>query len=105
MCFAVGTWKGTLKVKHWTFLLDNLNTDKMADQLLQGVEDTPLVTKSVYEEIKASTDRRRSNEIFINHLVNRGTEESIRLFCEILEQSSQNYPIHKVVADKLKEDF
>ena len=100
------SWKQTLRTKHWVYLVENLATGNMVNELYQGVGGKPLVTDKVYDEIKAAKSREESNVIFLRHLLSTGTEETLRLymFCKVLQDTSVKYPVHEEVLQKLQED-
>ena len=98
-------WKEIIQTKHWVYLLDNLTVDKIVDHLYQGVDGKPLVTKEVRDEIENAKSKKEANKIFLKHLLNAGTEESLKLLCTVLQQTSGDYQIHKEILEKLNNDF
>ena len=55
-----GSWKQTLRAKHWVYLVENLATGNIVNELYQGVDGKPLITDKVYDEIKAAKSREKS---------------------------------------------
>ena len=100
-----GNWKETIQSKHWIYLLGNLSVDKIVDHLYQGVDGKPLITLQVYQEIKKAKSIMEANTIFLLHLLTTGTVESLYLFGKVLQQTSDDYPIHEKILEKLKKDF
>ena len=100
-----GNWKETIQSKHWVYLLGNLSVDKIVDHLYQGVDGKSLVTEEVHDEIENAKSKKEANKIFLKHLLNAGTEESLKLFCTVLRQTSNDYQIHEEILEKLKADF
>ena len=103
--FGTESWKEKLKGNHWVYLLGNLTVDKICDHLYQGVDGKSLVTEEVYDEIENAKSKKEANKIFLKHLLNAGTEESLKLFCTVLQQTSNDYQIHEEILEKLKTDF
>ena len=99
-----GRWKQTLRTKHWVFLVKDLAIGNIVNELYQGVGGKPLITDKVYDEIKAAKSREESNVIFLRHLLSTGTEETLRLFCKVLQDTSVKYPVHEEILQKLQED-
>ena len=99
-----GRWKQTLRTKHWVFLVKDLAIGNIVNKLYQGVGGKPLITDKVYDEIKAAKSREESNVIFLRHLLSTGTEETLRLFCKVLQDASDKYPVHEEILQKLQED-
>ena len=97
-------WKEMIQ-SNWIYLLDKLTVDKIVDHLYQGVDRKPLVTEEVYDEIENAKSKKEANKIFLKHLLNAGTEESLKLLCTVLQQTSGDYHIHKEILEKLKVDF
>ena len=98
------SWKQTLRAKHWVYLVENLATGNIVNELYQGVGGKPLITDKVYDEIKAAKSREESNVIFLHHLLSTGTEETLRLFCKVLQDTSVKYPVHEEILQNLQED-
>ena len=103
--FGTESWKETLKGKHWVYLLKNLTVDKICDHLYQGVDGKSLVTEEVYDKIENAKSKKEANKIFLKHLLNAGTKENLKLFCTVLQQTSNHYQIHEEILEKLKTDF
>ena len=103
--FGTASWKDKLKGNHWVYLLGSLTVDKIVDHLYQGVDGKSLVTEEVYDEIENAKSKKEANKIFLKHLLNAGTEESLKLFCTVLQQTSGDYQIHEEILEKLKTDF
>ena len=102
MIFA-GDWKQILQSNHHVYLLDNLCIKDIVPNLFQGLDDTSLITSAIRDEIRKASNMKKANEIFLNHL-NKGTLTTLTLFYKILCQTSAAYPVHEVVADRLKGD-
>ena len=98
-------WKEIIQSKHWVYLLGNLSVDKIVDHLYQGVDGKPLITLEVYQEIGKAKNVKEANKIFLLHLLTTGTVESLYLFGRVLQQTSDDYPIHEEILEKLKKDF
>ena len=98
-------WKEMIQSKHWLYLLGNLCVDKIVDHLFEGVDKKPLITLKVYQEIGKAKTTKEANSIFLLHLLTTGTAESLCLFSKVLQQTSHDYPTHKEIFEKLKEDF
>ena len=98
-------WKEIIQSKHWVYLLGNLSVDKIVDHLYQGVDGKPLITLEVYDEIEKAKSKKEANKIFLKHLLNAGTEESLKFFCTVLQQTSGDYQIHEKILEKLNNDF
>ena len=98
-------WKEIIQSKYWVYLLDNLSIDKMVDHLYQGVNGKPLIPLELYQEIGKAKSTKEANKIFLLHLLTTGTVENLYLFSKVLQQTSDGYPIHEEVLEKLKEDF
>ena len=98
-------WKEKIRSKHWVYLLGNLTVYKIVDHLYQGVDGKSLVTEEVYDEIEKTKSKKEANRIFLKHLLNAGTEESLKLLCTVLQQTSGDYQIHKEILEKLNNDF
>ena len=75
------------------------------DHLYQGVDGKPLITLEVYQEIGKAKNIMEVNKIFLLHLLTTGTVESLYLFGKVLQQISDDYPIHEEILEKLKKDF
>ena len=106
--FCIGVpdnWKETIQSKHWLYLLGNLCVDKIVNHLFEGVDKKPLITLEVYQEIGKAKKTKEANSIFLLHLLTTGTVESLYLFGKVLQQTSDDYPIHEKILKKLKEDF
>ena len=99
-----GSWKQTLRAKHWIFLIKNLVIRNIVNELYQGVGGKPLITDKLRDEIKTAKSGEESNEIFLHHLRSTGREETLRLFCKVLHDTSVEYPIHEEILQKLQED-
>ena len=60
-------------------------------------------------DLKKNIDREASqvdaNELLLEHLIRNGTLETLRRFCEVLEETSQSHllPHHKAWSNKLKQ--
>ena len=85
--------------------MGNLSVDKIVNHLYQGVDGKPLITLQVYQEIRKAKSIMEANTIFLLHLLTTGTVESLYLFGKVLQQTSDDYPIHEEILDKLKKDF
>ena len=75
------------------------------DHLYQGVDGKSLVTEEVYDDIENAKSQKEANKIFLKHLLNAATVESLYLFGKVLHQTSDEYPIHEEILEKLKVDF
>ena len=65
----------------------------------------PLITFEVNDAIERAHNRKDANKIFMKHLLTAGTVEKFWAFCKVLHQASDDYPMHKEIFEKLKEDF
>ena len=83
----------------------NLCVDKIVDHLYQGVDEKPLITLEVYQKIGKAKSTKEANKIFLLHLLTTGTAESLCVFGKVLQQTSDVYPTHEEILEKLKEDF
>ena len=55
-----------------------------------------LVTEEVCDEIENAKSKKEANKIFLKHLLNAGTEESLKFFCTVLQKNS--YRMHYTLA-------
>ena len=78
-----------------------LNTKRIADVLYaKGLIDYDLKKK-----IDVEANQVDANELLLDHLIRNGTLETLRRFCEVLEETanSQSLPHHRVWSNKLKQ--
>ena len=78
-----------------------LNTKRISDVLY---------TKGLIDfDLKINIDREANqvdaNQLLLEHLIRNGTLETLRRFCEVLEETSQSHllPHHKAWSNKLKQ--
>ena len=84
-------------------MLENLCIKEIANQLLQGMDGTQLITDDIFQRINHAVTKKDANEIFLEHLRSK-TLSSVDIFCKILRQTSRDYEVHKEVADRLEGD-
>ena len=81
-----------------------LNIKRIADVLYaRGLIDCYLMERIPFDR-EASQDVD-ANGIFLNHLIRNGTLETLRRFCEVLEETSKSHllPHHRAWSEKLKQ--
>ena len=100
---AICGWKNVIQLHHRVYLLENLCIKEIANQLLQGVDGTQLITDDVYQRINHAVTKKDANEIFLEHLKCQ-TFSSFDIFCKILRQTSRDYGVHEDVVDRLEGD-
>ena len=98
-------WKETLQTKHWGYLLKNLVVKLIVEELYQGVEEVPLITHQVYDEIRNAKSNREANTIFMKHLKTAGTVKQFKSFCKVLHQTTGKCRVHEEILKRLKKDF
>ena len=79
-----------------------LNTKRIADVLYsKGLIDYNL-KKSIDREANQDVD---ANELLLDHLIRNGTLETLRRFCEVLEETANSHPLphHREWSNKLKQ--
>ena len=79
-----------------------LNIKRIADVLYaKGLIDFDLKSR-INREANQDVD---ANELFLDHLIRNGTLETLRRFCEVLEETAQSYslPHHRAWSIKLKQ--
>ena len=96
-------WKDVL-LRHWSYLIDNLNIGDVVDELYQGVDGRSLITALLYDTIKTVYTTRETNELYLRHLKNSGTIKSLIDFIAILRATPYKVPVHKEIADRLESD-
>ena len=74
---------------------------KIADKLFEGVDGNPLINEQTYEEILTSRSKLEANQLFLRHLMNSGTLNSVEKLCEVLQNTSQDHNIHQEIANIL----
>ena len=97
-------WRKVIQLHHRVYLLENLCIKEIANQLLQGVDGTQLITDDIYQRINHAVTKKDANEIFLEHFRSK-TFSSVDIFCEILRQTSRDYEVHEEVADRLEGDI
>ena len=97
-------WKKVIQLHHRVYLLENLCIKKIANQLLQGMDGTQLITDDIYQRINHAVTKKDANEIFLEHLGSK-TLSGFDIFCKILRQTSKDYEVHEEVADRLEGDI
>ena len=96
-------WRKVIQLHHRIYLLENLCIKEIANQLLQGVDGTQLITDDIYQRINHAVTKKDANEIFLEHFRSK-TLSSVDIFCKILRQTSRDYEVHEEVADRLEGD-
>ena len=79
-----------------------LNTKRIADVLYaKGLIDYNL-KKKIDREANQDVD---ANELLLDHLIRNGTLETLRRFCEVLEETANSHslPHHRAWSNKLKQ--
>ena len=79
-----------------------LNTKRIADVLYaKGLIDHDL-KKTIDREANQDVD---ANELLLSHLITNGTLETMRRFCEVLEETAESHllPHHRTWSNKLKQ--
>ena len=78
-----------------------LNTKRISDALYaKGLIDFDLK-----KNIDREANQVDANELLLEHLIRNGTLETLRKFCEILEETAQSHllPHHRAWSNKLKQ--
>ena len=95
---------GKVLRRHWTYLIENLNIRDVVNELYQGVDGRPLITDSLYGQIRAVYIGREANKIFLDQLITTGTMKSLIDFIAILHITQDKIPVHEEIADRLESD-
>ena len=96
-------WRNVIQLRHRVYLLENVCIKEIANQLLQGMDGTQLITDDIFQRINHAVTKKDANEIFLEHLKCK-TLSSFDIFCKILRQTSRDYEVHEEVADRLEGD-
>ena len=76
---------------------------------LKGVADVLYARRLIDLRLKETIDRKEmtqdANELFLDHLIRNGTLETLRRFCEVLEETANSHllPHHRAWSNKLKQ--
>ena len=77
-----------------------LNTKRTADVLYAK----GLIDYNLKKSIDREANQDDANELLLDHLIRNGTLETLRRFCEVLEETAQSHllPHHREWSNKLK---
>ena len=87
------TWRECLELNYYVDLVNKLNIQGIVAELRQH----RLITQPLYDEITGTVVGQTANTLYIQHLVRTGVEETFGKFVKVLEETSQDFAIHREI--------
>ena len=104
---AAETGPPTISVKE---VFREFFSDMKKELNIKSIADILYAKGLIYYDLKRNIDREANqdvdaNELLLDHLIRNGTLETLRRFCEVLEETSESHslPHHRAWSNKLKQ--
>ena len=83
----------------YTFLVDNLNIVHILDDMFQN----ELIDSELYDQLSEEMSHKKANRNLLRHMQKNMGSKELQQFCEILDRSSDDCPVHESCVKELRD--